>query len=335
VASDQGISMSDTCTGPSGGKFLGHGLMTNLAIHGAVSPDGQTLVAMLQDFGSAVSTDGGMTWASRPTSEDGYAAINPIAPLDCYAFRDGLYTSTDGCKTFNPPLVNVHSSIDRSGNIFAFDPVNPKLFYVVGSPPSVKEPDGGTVTFPPNIYKSTDGGMTLPSAGWTFTSPEGIAVAPHDGSHILVVDAGTGARTVNVSTNGGAAWKQATGIPTSDRLMIAFSGTSASTVLAAVGLGSTLTIYTSTDGGATFAKTSNPVTPGAAGTLTSLIGSPKGNFALTTRDGAYLSTDGGKSWQRLDTKMMTHDVSVAQWVNGYVYLATYGQGMLKSSVPLE
>jgi hypothetical protein len=33
--------------------------------------------------------------------------------------------------------------------------------------------------------------------------------------------------------------------------------------------------------------------------------------------------------------MMTHDVQVAQWVSGSVYLATYGQGMLKSSVPLE
>jgi photosystem II stability/assembly factor-like uncharacterized protein len=254
--------------------------------------------------------------------EDGCAAINPFAPQYCYLYNSkGFHASTDGCKTFKSPIsVGVHPV---GGDMMAFDPANSSTLYAVSDTPM------------PAIYKSTDGGMTLAPTGWPFTAPQGIVVSPKNPNHILVVDAGSTNPTVHLSTNGGSSWTPAVGIPACQTLKVAISGKLDSTVLAAAYAGSSITILKSTDGGATFAMAPDLVPPGSASDVSSIVYSPKGNAVVTTRNGAYVSSNDGATWERLDTGPTTHNVSLAQWVAGTLYLYTYGQGVMKSRVPLE
>ncbi|MEO6913100.1 MAG: hypothetical protein ABI182_03640, partial [Candidatus Baltobacteraceae bacterium] len=52
---------------------------------------------------------------------------------------------------------------------------------------------------------------------------------------------------------------------------------------------------------------------------------------LTTRLGAFISTDYGSTWQRIDATTISHSFWRAHWYNGYLYLASDGQGILKST----
>ena len=56
---------------------------------------------------------------------------------------------------------------------------------------------------------------------------------------------------------------------------------------------------------------------------------------LTTRRGAYVSVDNGNTWQRVDTGTISHSFWRAHWYNGYLYLASDGQGVLASTSPLQ
>jgi hypothetical protein len=56
---------------------------------------------------------------------------------------------------------------------------------------------------------------------------------------------------------------------------------------------------------------------------------------VTTSDGAWRSNDDGAHWPRLDRHSVTHRFTSAHWANGYLYLATYGQGILRSNERLN
>lgn len=56
---------------------------------------------------------------------------------------------------------------------------------------------------------------------------------------------------------------------------------------------------------------------------------------LTTLRGAYLSTDLGQTWQRLDNKLIAHSFWGARWLGGYLYLASDGQGVLRSTTVVQ
>jgi len=56
---------------------------------------------------------------------------------------------------------------------------------------------------------------------------------------------------------------------------------------------------------------------------------------LTTRFGAFASADTGSTWQRLDAATIAHDFIGVAWSGGYVYLASFGQGILRSTAPLQ
>jgi hypothetical protein len=68
--------------------------------------------------------------------------------------------------------------------------------------------------------------------------------------------------------------------------------------------------------------------PNASGNTVPLV-------VLTTRFGAYASADIGTTWKRLDGGTIAHDFIGVAWDEGYVYLASFGQGILKSSAPLQ
>lgn len=56
---------------------------------------------------------------------------------------------------------------------------------------------------------------------------------------------------------------------------------------------------------------------------------------LTTRFGAFESFDTGSRWRRIDTDAIPHHFIGVQWVNGLVYLAAFGGGVIRSSEPLR
>jgi hypothetical protein len=64
---------------------------------------------------------------------------------------------------------------------------------------------------------------------------------------------------------------------------------------------------------------------------------PKTKPALvaTTRFGAFISYDVGSTWQRIDTTAIAHHFVGLAWNGGYVYLASFGEGVLKSTKPLQ
>ncbi len=56
---------------------------------------------------------------------------------------------------------------------------------------------------------------------------------------------------------------------------------------------------------------------------------------LTTLRGAFLSSNNGSSWRRLDKDLIAHSFWGTRWHDGYLYLASDGQGVLKSSAPVQ
>ncbi len=58
-------------------------------------------------------------------------------------------------------------------------------------------------------------------------------------------------------------------------------------------------------------------------------------LVLTTRFGAFISYDTGSSWRRIDLKSIAHHFIGVVWNDGYVYLASFGEGVIRSSSRLQ
>jgi hypothetical protein len=56
---------------------------------------------------------------------------------------------------------------------------------------------------------------------------------------------------------------------------------------------------------------------------------------LTTLRGAFLSADDGATWQRIDRRTIAHSFWGARWRNGYLYLGSDGQGLLRSDAAVQ
>jgi hypothetical protein len=56
---------------------------------------------------------------------------------------------------------------------------------------------------------------------------------------------------------------------------------------------------------------------------------------LTTRFGAYASYDGGTKWKRIDTMAIAHHFIGVDWNGGYVFLSSFGEGVIRSNTPLQ
>jgi hypothetical protein len=59
------------------------------------------------------------------------------------------------------------------------------------------------------------------------------------------------------------------------------------------------------------------------------------DVVVTTRFGAFLSRDLGTGWQRIDSNTISHHFIGATWNQGYLYLASFGQGVVRSSAPIQ
>jgi hypothetical protein len=313
VAGDQGVAVTETCSvAGSTVTRLGTGISSNLVTGFAVSPDGESLVTMLQDFAAQGSIDYGNSWAALPLSEDGYAAINPAMPSLCYAFRNGFNYSTDGCKTFTKSTTELKSIVSATANhLMAFDSNNPMAVYVVSGTPQ-------------GIFQSIDGGMSFSPVFTSFTNPSMFVIDPGNAQHMLVFDT----NVLSISTDGGQSWTPSTGLPGGGTLSL--DPTDGDTVLAVVAGANETDAYRSSDGGLSFRVA------GVVANSKLAFGGLEHNgrsAVLPSRSGAYLTRDGAH-WARIDQTTITHDFTSAAWQGGFLYLATYGQGLLKSLNPL-
>jgi hypothetical protein len=345
-----------------------------LARHFAISPNGTTLFVSLQDFDSHISFDGGSTWSETNYYEDGFNELRPGNPSVCYVLDEavGLSVSNDGCHSF-AKSTNAQGAIVPSrlmASPIAFDPKNPLVMYLLSGPveaPGIRGQKG--------VFRTADGGSTFTKEPWPFVHAGTIVVDGANGSHILVSDLRPSGSTLSTTFDGGKTWTRAKGVPASAFwYTVAVSPVNGQTVLAAsVDASTNVFVLRSTDGGRTFVRTQIVTTaPALAGRIDadrhgrlhlrgrdddaeSAGGAPAAflyspvreirynqdrtrgvaDAVLTTLRGAFLSSDDGSTWSRIDRATVAHSFWGARWRGGYLYLGSDGQGLLRSDAPVQ
>jgi hypothetical protein len=358
---DQGMASTPTCSSGSV-TYLTLQVNNTLVYDVAVSPNGKDVAAPLQDNNSASTADGGKSWIGGPVYEGGEARWHPDNSGYCYiAHPDvGLYISTNSCATFS-----------SGGGILAesltFDPADSNTVYAVNIGSN-------------QVAKSTDKGFTWNSAGWNFTDPYQVAIAPSDAKSLVVATGtSTSPNKLFYSHDGGKTWKQSSGLPKTQwvspetiyfpthRFYAAFDSKDANIVLLSDHDPKTdnVLMFSSTDGAQSFKRTHTFVQPTTQRHWPMLLQlkeekrPPKGIYyyatrfyanrvvfnpnaqsgdpavVVTTRFGAFLSRDLGATWTRIDTTAIPHHFIGATWSQGHVYLATFGEGIIRSDKPIQ
>ena len=251
----------------------------------------------------------------------------------------GLYKSTDDGATAT--VVSGASALLTGGYGVSFIRVDPEndnnLFAIVTNASS----STGTIEY------STNGGSTWTATTTTFTTaPAALAIDPQNSQDIVAVG-GSGALTIYTSSNGG----------------VSFTGNQPGGLAVARQMMSVLARRTQTFPlrfapprppwrlGGINARLSPPVAPEewAQATIapqyaTSLEfnpAAPAGQdpiLALSTGFGLYASPDLGVTWTRLDmpgSGAISRRFTKVEWLDGYLYASTDGQGLLRSSAPLQ
>lgn len=366
LASDQGLDFVPNCANlnaANNDRVVSYGAGMSLARHIAVGTGGN-IIASFQDLDVMTSTNGASSWNEQNFYEDAFVALNPANANLCYIYDeyDGFRISNDGCRTFAPANAS-QSSIAPSRlmtNAIAFDPKSSSHMYVLSGSPGWF----GNITSPNVVFETTDGGQSFsPDWSWPFLGPGSIEIDKHNGLHMMVSDLGYGSSSVAVTWNGGKTWTRATGVPpTPYWYSISMSPVSGANVVIA-GADAQNNVFTlqSTDGGQSFTGQKTVVAKAAitrsragerkerghhveeasGGVQRYYVYSPVRRVlfnpdqstgvpcaVLTTSTGAYESCDGAASWTRFDQPLIAHSFWDAQWVNGTLYLATDGQGVV-------
>jgi ligand-binding sensor domain-containing protein len=310
IAADQGVGVG---TFSSGFASITAGLAINIVR--TVAIDGSTLVATMQDFGPAISVNGGSTWSSIPNDaqEDGVAYVNPNNANLCYMLDTTLYVSSNGCTSFTTASTG---SLAGSNEPFAT---------VAGSSTTYVSTENG-------IWVASDG-LHFAQANWSVPDPVDIAVDPR--SAAIYISSATGAVTVWYSHNGGRTFAQSQPLDPpgayypGDAPVLAVDPSNGD-VLAAT----ETALYRSTNGGATFTALSQTEQPDASERVrravkarrdpdadsdndggseyninerAAFVSTPSGAmFVLSISDGLFASFDDGSTLQPLDFNTISH-----------------------------
>jgi hypothetical protein len=362
ILEDQGLYFAPQCSSGSAAT-LSSNVNNTLVYDVAVSPSGKNVEAPLQDNSSTSSQNGGTSWpVSGPAGEGGEARYHPDNSGYCYVAHpdEGLFISTDGCATFPQQGGILPESL-------TFDPSDANKLYVVDIAANQvsKSTDKGlnwnstgwNFTNPYQVAVAPSDAKSIVVATGTTTTPSKLFYS-HDGG-------ATWKRSSGLPTTQPI-------LPPSlyfpvHRFYAAFDPRDAQTILLADHDPATdnLLMFRSSDGGQTFSKVHTFVQPKPPRPWPLLM-RPKeekhpskdafyyatrffGNrvvfnpnaktgdpaVVLTTRFGAFLSRDLGTTWQRIDTKAIAHHFIGADWSHGYLYLASFGQGIIRSRTPLQ
>jgi hypothetical protein len=366
IASDQGLDRVTNCSTPGQtphDAVVSSSIAMGLARHFAISPNGATLFVSLQDFDSHISFDGGGSWTETNYYEDGFNELRPGNPSVCYVLDEaaGLSVSNDGCHSFAKPTPAQGAIVPSRlmASPIAFDPKNPLVMYLLSGPVEAPGIRGQRA-----VFRTTDGGSTFTKEPWPFVHAGTIVVDGAKGSHIIVSDLKTFGSTLSTTFDGGKTWTRAKGVPASAFwYTVTISPVDGQTVLAAsVDASANVYVLRSTNGGRTFVRTqivtSAPALTGridaddrdegAGGVPAAFLYSPVreirynqqhtrgvADAVLTTLRGAFLSSDDGGTWSRIDRTTVAHSFWGARWIGGYLYLGSDGQGLLRSDAPVQ
>ncbi len=361
---DQGLFFGAHCSSGSA-PSLDKTVAKSLAYDIAPGAHGVNLLVPLQDMGTGLSTNSGAAWTQlNNTGEGAEATLDPFQPAACYMAHpdNGLYVSTNGCAS----LSYVYSAGISS---LAFVPNSTKIYAVVNPDAAGAQVSASTnggrawtatgwkFTYPYAVVVSPKNAGDILVASGTPSSPPQLAYS-HDGGKTFAAATGLPTRAAAVL---------GLDYPV-HRLFAAFDPQVPTTVLLIDHDPATdnILMYRSIDDGRTFSHVSTLVQPQPPRPWPHLFVPNRGEHpvpeipyyatrffgnrikfnpdapaktvptvVLTTRFGAFASADIGGSWKRLDMATIAHHFIGLAWDKGYVYLASFGQGILKSSAPLQ
>ncbi|MGC8486234.1 MAG: hypothetical protein ACP5O6_11490 [Candidatus Baltobacteraceae bacterium] len=252
----------------------------------------------------------------------------------------GLYKSTDdGAVATQVSGANALLTGGYGVSFIRVDPENDNNLFAI-----VTNASTGTGT----IEYSTNGGATWTATTTTFTTaPAALAIDPQNSQYIVAVG-GSGALTIYTSTNGGLSFTSAQpgGLAVARQMMSVLARRTQTLPLRFAPPRPPWRL------GGINARLSPPVAPEewAQATIapqyaTSLEfnpAAPAGQdpiLALSTGFGLYASGDLGQTWTRLDggtnATTISRRFTKVEWLDGYLYASTDGQGLLRSSAPLQ
>ncbi|MGC1379780.1 MAG: hypothetical protein WA814_02010 [Candidatus Baltobacteraceae bacterium] len=362
ILQDQGLAYAERC---SAGNARRLSSVTNtLAYSFALTPNRKGLLVALQDNGAGSSADGGNSWQYvRNTGEGGEAFVDPSDPQHCYFAHpdEGLFVSLDGCSTFTKaPARGIESlafNPGSSGTIHAVTYADKEKALV-----SVSRDGGMTWSATPWQFANPYQIVVSPrNAEWMLVAAGTATSAPR-----LYYSHDAGRNWHDAAGLPTAMLPNATIYFPAHRLYAAFDPKRQATILLADHDPATdnIEIFRSLDGGATFSQTSTLVEPttqrpwpnvalpkAESGNESDyyatrfygnrLVFNPQAGLnqrpavVLTTRFGAYVSYDVGSTWRRIDTRAIAHHFIGAAWADGYVYLASFGESVIRSAAPLQ
>jgi len=318
VGSDQGLYI--TADGGTTWQSLNGNITSSLLYSLAV--DGSTILTVGQDFGPLFSYDGGKTWQAAPGNEFGTVTFNPANTQYVYlSTYTGFQVSTDGGHTFT-----YVSSLPGASGEAAVDFQVPSTVYLPASA----------------VYKSEDWGLTWTQQSWPLVSPETMTVDPSNSKNIFVVAQVGGTQGIMFTRNGGVTWTAANmGAACGFPVTVTVDPVNSLLVFAAMegndacGGG----VLKSTDGGATFAPSSNGLGTSQDGcrdhSVTWLRFDPSGSgiMAAATACRVYLSSDLGSNWTSIGGNAVAKTFTDLTWSGGNLYASTFGEGVVRMAFP--
>ena len=252
----------------------------------------------------------------------------------------GLYKSTDDGATAS--IVTGANALLTGGFGVSFIRVDPEsdnnLFAIVTNAST----NTGTIEY------STNGGATWTATQTTFTTaPAALAINPQNSQDIVAVG-GSGSLTIYTSIDGGLTFTSAlpVGLSVARQAMSVLARRTQTFPLRFApprppwrlgGINGRLSPPVAPEEWAQLS-----IAPQYATSLEFNPAAPAGQdpiLVLATGYGLYGSGDLGKTWTRLDggtnATTISRRFTKVEWLDGYLYASTDGQGLLRSSEPLQ
>ncbi len=312
IGGDQGI-YETTNDGANWSSLAGNmtfSLAYTVAVHNT------SLFASMQDFSPVDSLDGGASWSTTSGFEGGAVYVNPLNASYVYSLTGGgFYFSNNGGGSFTAVSIGVNGG-NQNLNPIAVDPNDSLHVYVAGTP---------------GVYVSHDGGSSFALEPWPFRSVMMVVVDPANNQTLYVSNA-TGAW---ISHDQGSSWSPIT-VPGGGIIWSLTVDPANPQIVVASTTNALSEVVRSTDGGHTFVVSESGVEwqPSPTGfSIRTVSFDPTGKYvAVATAVGIYLSTDGGVLWGDIAYNSTATYFTGVAWDQGYLYVSTYGEGILRLKV---